>query len=170
MSKTLPRDYITIQMKAKSILADIRKRAGNADGKHPTYQNILCYINTPEEESLFYFWYYQEYTKLRKVYPKDNLQVDRINNMFGYHLNNIQLIPMSLNERKKSEDHAIQFCGRVPKKYEKYCHSCKTIKIRQTDFNSDPNELDGKRAMCAKCSARRKREARAEKKKLQHAE
>lgn len=144
---------------------DIRKRAGNADGKHPTYENILCYINTEEEENLFYFWYYQEYRRLRIIYPKENLQVDRINNMFGYHLHNIQLLPIHLNETKKSEDHALQYCGRIPRKLEKYCNMCKSIKIRERDFNSDPNELDGKRAMCAECSARRKREARAEKKK-----
>lgn len=155
-----PKDYFDVIDRAKTALYDIRKRAGNHDNKHPTYVNILCKI---EDDQLFYFWYYQEYKRQRMTGCEEPLMVDRINNMGHYEMKNIQLIPMSVNEKKKAEDHAIQHCGRIPKQEEKYCHSCHTIQIREKDFHKDSHELDGFRGNCKKCTLETNKRSRDKK-------
>jgi hypothetical protein len=159
--KNLPDDFNLIQNKAKKVLRDIKRRAGNMDKKHPTYKNIHCKI---EDEDEFIFWYYMEYRRQSINHPNEVLMLDRINNLGHYEMKNIQLVPQLYNEVKKALDHAIQYCGREPKEYEKYCHSCKSIKTRATDFHTDSHELDNLRAICKECTNTSARQKRKEKK------
>ena len=154
--RRFPEDYWLIKKKANQILRGFKTRANNADGKHPTYANINCEI---DNNSLFYFWYYQEYRKLSLIYPDETLVVDRINNLGPYRLDNLQLMTISANEIKKAEDHAIEYCGRIPTKIEKYCNGCKSI-LNRGEFNVDNREVDQLHTHCRSCAAETKRRGR----------
>jgi hypothetical protein len=154
--KYYPSDYNEYLIKAKRVLKDIKRRAGNADGKHRSYKNILCLIETDQEIQDFVFWFYQESKRMKKLHPDEILAVDRINNMGPYSLFNIQLIPEHQNETKKAEDHAIQYCGRIPNDTEKYCPTCKQI-LSLNCFGRDVTQISKIRGNCKICSQKYKK-------------
>jgi hypothetical protein len=75
----------------------ILQRVGNKDGKNPSYANIECRMTQNE----FLTWAIPLYEEFAIKHPNETPSLDRADSNGHYEISNLQVIPLTVNLRKK---------------------------------------------------------------------
>lgn len=85
--------------RATAVWHALQQRIGDADGKNPSYRSVTLALT----QSQFIAWYIAALPSFFVKFGQDATpSVDRIRNSEGYALDNIQMIPMPDNSRKRA--------------------------------------------------------------------
>lgn len=131
--------------KAINMWSDISKRAGNKDGKHPTYKEITIEV----DKDSFIRWATVQLEQWIKTNPIELASIDRINNFLPYALCNLQIINRYENAGKRS--HTVNKLAPFGKAW---CSKCKDYLDKELFYHST-NAYNGCTSECKDCTRTR---------------
>jgi hypothetical protein len=132
----------TPQLKAQTAWSHIIERAGNNNGRNPTYTNVEVRMTRGE----FIEWAIPQYEEKLNEDPTETWSIDRIENKGHYELGNLQVISMGENSRKSGRNKLVH----APEGMS-WCRQCKQYK-KCEEFGIDKSRATDCSPLCIECS------------------